>query len=211
MEPGAVTRCSESRGRADCWRYARMASIVPACARFQVTLYPGSECPRIFITLDRLVGGQRGGEINWAETCVTCIVLLDLLLGGTFGLRRWPTPLGPPTDLMPGHLSPARGRTTLNATHLRAGQVADPAPSASWAIVSSTSARPSTPVVLRAWSRSLLGGQALGSGEAMGRVAGGAEPTQQLGGLQRHGTNYYRRAVAIRCRSVEGGILVPQS
>ena len=119
MEPGAVTRCSESRGRADCWRYARMASIVPACARFQVTLYPGSECPRIFITLDRLVGGQRGGEINWAETCVTCIVLLDLLLGGTFGLRRWPTPLGPPTDLMPGHLSPARGLTTLNDTHLR--------------------------------------------------------------------------------------------
>ena len=126
------------------------------------------------------------------------IVLLDLLLGATLGLRRWPTPLGPPTDLMPGHLSPARGRTTLNATHLRAGQVADPAPSASLAIVSSTSARPSTPVVLRAWSRSLLGGQALGSGEAMGRVAGGAEPTQQLGGLQRHGTNYYRRAVAIR-------------
>ena len=126
------------------------------------------------------------------------IVLLDLLLGAILGLRRWPTPLGPPTDLMPGHLSPARGRTTLNATHLRAGQVADPAPSASLAIVSSTSARPSTPVVLRAWSRSLLGGQALGSGEAMGRVAGGAEPTQQLGGLQRHGTNYYRRAVAIR-------------
>jgi hypothetical protein len=50
------------------------------------------------------------------------IVLLDLLLGGTFGLRRWPTPLGPPTDLMPGHLSPARGLTTLNDTHLRDGQ-----------------------------------------------------------------------------------------
>ena len=50
------------------------------------------------------------------------IVLLDLLLGGTLGLRRWPTPLGPPTDLMPGHLSPECGLTTLNDTHLRDGQ-----------------------------------------------------------------------------------------
>jgi len=48
--------------------------------------------------------------------------LLDLLLGGTLGLRRWPTPLGPPTDLMPGHLSPECGLTTLNDTHLRDGQ-----------------------------------------------------------------------------------------
>ena len=63
------------------------------------------------------------------------IVLLDPLLGATLGLQRWPTPFGPPTDLMPGHLSPACGRATLNATHLRAGQVADPAPSASLPLV----------------------------------------------------------------------------
>ena len=35
-------------------------------------------------------------------------------------------------------------------------------------------------------------------GEDVGRVGGSAPRAQQLGGLQRHGTNYYRRAVAIR-------------
>ena len=126
------------------------------------------------------------------------IVLLDLLLGAILGLRRWPTPLGPPTDLMPGHLSPACGRTTLNATHLRAGQSRRSARSASLAIVSSTSARPSTPDLSLAWCRSLAGRQPLGLGEDVGRVGGSAPRAQQLGGLQRHGTNYYCRAVAIR-------------
>ena len=36
-------------------------------------------------------------------------------------------------------------------------------------------------------------------GEDVGRVAGSAPRAQQLGGLQEHDTNYYRRAVAIRC------------
>ena len=77
-------------------------------------------------------------------------------------------------------------------------KVADPAPSASLALVSSTSARPSTPDLSLAWCRSLAGRQPLGLGEDVGRVGGSAPHAQQLGGLQRHGTNYYRRAVAIR-------------
>ena len=77
-------------------------------------------------------------------------------------------------------------------------KVADPAPSASLALVSSTSARPSTPDLSLAWCRSLAGRQPLGLGEDVGRVGGSAPRAQQLGGLQRHGTNYYRRAVAIR-------------
>ena len=50
------------------------------------------------------------------------IVLYYPLLGATLKLGRWLPPLGPPTDLMPGHLSPACGLTTLNAPHLRVGQ-----------------------------------------------------------------------------------------
>jgi hypothetical protein len=38
------------------------------------------------------------------------IVLLDPLLGATLGLQRWPTPFGPPTDLMPGHLHTSHPR-----------------------------------------------------------------------------------------------------
>ena len=49
------------------------------------------------------------------------IVLYYPLLGATLKLGRWPPPLGPPTDLMPGHLSPECGLTTLNDTHLRVG------------------------------------------------------------------------------------------
>ena len=68
------------------------------------------------------------------------------------------------------------------------------------ALVSSTSARPSTPDLSLAWCRSLAGRQPLGLGEDVGRVGGSAPRAQQLGGLQRHGTttNYYCRAVAIR-------------
>ena len=65
-------------------------------------------------------------------------------------------------------------------------------------VVSSTSARPSTPDLSLAWCRSLAGRQPLGLGEDVGRVGGSAPRAQQLGGLQRHGTNYYCRAVAIR-------------
>jgi hypothetical protein len=50
------------------------------------------------------------------------IVLYYPLLGAILRLGRWPPPLGPPTDLMPGHLSPECGLTTLNDTHLRDGQ-----------------------------------------------------------------------------------------
>ena len=77
-------------------------------------------------------------------------------------------------------------------------KVADPALSASLELVSSTSARPSTPDLLRAWCRSLAGRQPLGLGEDVGRVGGSAQRAQQLGGLQEHDTNYYRRAVTIR-------------
>ena len=66
------------------------------------------------------------------------------------------------------------------------------------AIVSSTSARPSTPDLSLAWCRSLAGRQPLGLGEDVGRVGSSAPRAQQLGGLQRHGTNWYRHAVAIR-------------
>ena len=66
------------------------------------------------------------------------------------------------------------------------------------ALVSSTSARPSTPDLSLAWCRSLAGRQPLGLGEDVGRVGSSAPRAQQLGGLQRHGTNWYRHAVAIR-------------
>ena len=78
-------------------------------------------------------------------------------------------------------------------------KVAAPAPSASYELVSSTSARPSTPDVLRAWCRSLAGRQPLSLGEAKGRVAGSALRAQQLGGLHGHDTNWHRTTVAIRC------------
>ena len=77
-------------------------------------------------------------------------------------------------------------------------KVAEKAPSASLALVSSTSARPSTPDLSLAWCRSLAGRQPLGSGEDVGRVAGSTPRAQQLGGLQEHDTNYHRRTVAIR-------------
>ena len=100
---------------------------------------------------------------------------------------------------MPGHLSPECGRTTLNATHLRAGQSRHSSSLGELGISIVLSARPSKPDVLRACCRSLLGGQPLGLGEAVGRVGGSAQRAQQSYGLQEHGTNYYRRAVAMRC------------
>ena len=66
-------------------------------------------------------------------------------------------------------------------------------------------ARPSTPDLLRAWCRSLAGRQPLGLGEDVGCVAGSTPRAQQLGGLQRHDTNYHRRAVAIRCMERKTG------
>ena len=123
------------------------------------------------------------------------IVLLDPLHGATLRLRRWPTPLGPPTDLMPGHLSPACGRATLNATHLRADQSRRPAPSASFGLTIVRSARPSTPEVLLAWCRSLAGRHPLGLGEDVGRVAGSTTRAQHLGGLDRDDGKSFRRAV----------------
>jgi hypothetical protein len=64
---------------------------------------------------------------------------------------------------------------------------------------SSTSARPSTPDLLLAWRRSLAGRQPLGLDEDVGRVGGSVQRAQQLGGLHGHDTNWYHRAVAIRC------------
>ena len=122
-----------------------------------------------------------------------------LLLGATLSLRRWPPPLGPPTDLVPGHLSPACGRTTLNATHLRAGQSRRSAPSASFGLPIVRSARPSTPEVLLAWWRSLAGRQPHDLGEDVGRVAGSTTRAQHLGGLHRDDGKSSRRTVAIRC------------
>ena len=50
------------------------------------------------------------------------IVQTYLLRAAPLARRRWPPSLGPPTEPMPGHLSPACGLTTLNAPHLRVGQ-----------------------------------------------------------------------------------------
>ena len=58
---------------------------------------------------------------------------------------------------------------------------------------------------MRAWCRSLAGRQPLGLGEDVGRVAGSTPRAQQLVGLQRHDTNYYRCAVAIRCMERKTG------
>jgi len=117
------------------------------------------------------------------------IVLLDPLHGATLRLRRWPPPLGPPTDLMPGHLSPACGLTTLNATHLRDGQSRRSSSLRELGISIVRAVRASTPDLLRAWCRSLAGRQPLGLGEDVGRVGGSAQRAQQLGGLQGHDTN----------------------
>ena len=116
-------------------------------------------------------------------------VLYYPLLGPTLKLRLWPTPLGPPTDLMPGHLSPACGLTTLNATHLRDGQSRRSSSLRELGISIVRAARASTPDLLRAWCRSLAGRQPLGLGEDVGRVGGSAQRAQQLGGLQEHDTN----------------------
>ena len=99
---------------------------------------------------------------------------------------------------MPGHLSAACGLTTLNATHLRAGQSRCSSSFRELGISIVLSARPSTREVLLAWWRSLLGRRPLGLGEDVGRVAGAAPRAQQLGGLHRHDCNCHRRAVAIR-------------
>jgi hypothetical protein len=124
--------------------------------------------------------------------------LSPLQLGATLRLRRWPPPLGPPTDLMPGHLSPECGLTTLIDTHLRDGQSRRSSSLRELGISIVRAARPSTPDLLRAWCRSLAGRQPLGLGEDVGRVAGSTPRAQQLGGLQRHDTNWYRHTVAIR-------------
>ena len=58
---------------------------------------------------------------------------------------------------------------------------------------------------MRAWCRSLAGRQPLGLGEDVGRVAGSTPRALQLGGLQRHDTNYHRCAVAIRCMERKTG------
>ena len=129
------------------------------------------------------------------------IVLLDPLHGATLRLRRWPPPLGPPTDLMPGHLSPACGLTTLNATHLRDGQSRRSSSLRELGISIVRAVRASTPDLLRAWCRSLAGRQPLGLGEDVGRVAGSAPRAQQLSGLQEHDTNYYRPR---GCNTVHG-------
>ena len=75
-------------------------------------------------------------------------------------------------------------------------KLADSAPSASFALPSSTSARPSTPDVLLAWCRSLAGRQPLGLGEDVGRVAGSVARVQQLGELHGHDGNYGGSAMA---------------
>ena len=121
-----------------------------------------------------------------------------LLLGAPLRPRRWPSPLGPPTDLVPGHLSPECGRTTLNATHLRAGQSLSCSSRGELGITIVYSARPSAPDVLLAWCRSLLGRRPLDLGEHVGRVAGAATRAHELGGLHRHDGNYHRCPVAIR-------------
>jgi hypothetical protein len=99
---------------------------------------------------------------------------------------------------MPGHLSAACGLTTLNATHLRAGQSRRSSSLRELGISIVRAARASTSDLLLGWCRSLLGGQPLGLGEDVGRVAGSTPRVQQLGGLQEHDTNYYRYAVPIR-------------
>ena len=127
------------------------------------------------------------------------IVLFYPLLGATLRLRRWPPPLGPPTETMPGHLSPECGLITRNDTHLRDDQSRRSSSLGELGISIVRAARPSTPELLLAWCRSLAGRQPLGLGEDVRHVGGSTQRAQQLGGLQGHGTNYQRRAVAIRC------------
>jgi hypothetical protein len=141
------------------------------------------------------LGAPAGCRPLWGWLSRIAAALSPLLLGATLSLRRCPPPLGPPTDLMPGHLSPACGRTTLNATHLRAGQSRRSAPSASFGLPIVRSARPSTPEVLLAWWRSLAGRQPHDLGEDVGRVAGSTTRAQHLGGLDRDDGKSFRRAV----------------